>query len=98
MNNICFGTWNIGTLARKSIEVADRIIQRRINIMWENNVIEVKRICNEMLSLKMVFDQEMFSIINAYAPQLELEEHEKVKWWEDLEGLVPGIPPQEKIL
>ena len=46
----------------------------------------------------MVFEQETFSIISAYAPQVGLEEKEKMKFWEDLEGLVQGIPPQQKIV
>ena len=59
---------------------------------WKNNVVEVKKIGDWILSLKMVFEQETFSIINAYAPQIGLEEQEKMKFWEDLKGLVQGIP------
>ena len=55
---------------------------------WKNNVVEVKKIDDLILSLKMMFEQDKFSIISAYAPQIGLEEHEKVKFWEDLEGLV----------
>ena len=43
-------------------------------------MVEVRRINDWILSLKMVFKQETFSIISAYAPQLGLEEHEKIKF------------------
>ena len=55
---------------------------------WKNNVVEVKRIGDRILSLKMVLEQETFNIISAYAPQIGLEEQEKRKFWEDLEGSV----------
>ena len=138
-NKIRLGTWNIGTLTGKAMEVVDTMIRRRINIMclqetkwvgtkakeldtsgfklwytgkvrakngvgiivdktWKNNVVEVKRIGDRILSLKMVLEQETFNIISAYAPQIGLEEQEKRKFWEDLEGLVQGIPTQEKIV
>jgi len=128
-NKIRFGTWNIGTLTGKSLEVVDTMIRRRINVMclqetkwvgakakeldtsgfklwytgkvrskngvgiivdklWKNNVVEVKRIGDRILLLKMVVDKETFSIISAYAPQVGLEDQEKGKFWEDLEGLV----------
>ena len=33
---------------------------------WKNNVVEVKRMGDQFFSLKMLFKQETFSIINAY--------------------------------
>ena len=45
-----------------------------------------------------MIDQETFNIISVYAPQIGLEDWEKMKFWEDLEGLVQGIPLQEKIV
>ena len=44
----------------------------------------------------MAFEQETFSITNAYAPQLGLKEHEKIKIQEDLKGLVQEISLLEK--
>ena len=32
-NRICFGTWNIGTLTGKSMEVVDNMARRKINFM-----------------------------------------------------------------
>lgn len=34
----------------------------------------------------------MFNVISAYAPHDWLTEHFKVKFWEELEGLVQDIP------
>ena len=61
-------------------------------------MIKVKRIGDPILSLKMVFEQETFSIINVYEPQIRLKEQEKIKFQEDLERLVRGIPTQETIV
>jgi len=42
-------------------------------------------------------EQDTFNVISAYAPQVGLEEHLKIKFWEDLEGLIQDIPLGEKI-
>ena len=42
-------------------------------------------------------EQDIFNVISAYAPQVGLEEHLKVKFWEELEGLIQDIPLGEKI-
>ena len=80
LNTLGFKLWYIGEVS---------IIMDK---MWKNNVVEVKRINDWILSFKMVFEWETFSIINVHAPQLGLEEHDKLKFWEELEGLVQGIP------
>jgi len=38
-----------------------------------------------------------FNVIRAYAPRVGFEEHIKVKFWEDLEGLIQDIPLGENI-
>jgi len=42
-------------------------------------------------------EQDTFNVISAYAPQVGLEAHLKVKFWEELEGLIQDIPLGEKI-
>lgn len=42
--------------------------------------------------MKFVVEQDTFIVVNAYAPQVGLAEHHKVKFWEDLEGLLQNIP------
>ena len=59
---------------------------------------EVKRIDDWILSLKMVLEQETFSIISAYASQIGLKEWEKNEVLGRFGGLVQGIPLQENII
>ena len=137
-SRIRFGTWNIGTLTGKSMEVVDTMTRRRINFMclqetkwvgkkareldssgfklwytgevrsrngvgiivdkeWKKDIVDVKRIGDRIIALKCVVEQDTFNVISAYAPQVGLEEHLKVKFWEELEGLIQDIPLGEKI-
>jgi len=137
-NIIRFGTWKIGILTGKSMEVVDIMSRRRINFMclqetkwvgkkakeldssgfklwytgevrsrngvdivvdkeWKKDIVDVKRIGDRIIALKFVVEQDTFNVISAYAPQVGLEEHVKVKFWEKLEGLIQDIPLGEKV-
>ncbi|TQD70292.1 hypothetical protein C1H46_044169 [Malus baccata] len=132
------GTWNIGTLMGKSIEVVEVMVRRRINIMclqetrWvglkakdlENSgfklwysgtnrtrncvsiivdktltqdVVDVKRVGDRIMVIKIVIGQEIINVISAYAPQVGLDTSSKEKFWEDLGDLVQGIAQTEKL-
>jgi len=65
---------------------------------WKKDIVDVKRIGDRIIALKFVVEQDTFNVISAYAPpQVGLEEHLKVKFWEELEGLIQDIPLGEKI-
>ena len=132
------GTWNIGTLTGKSMEVVEVMVRRRINIMclqetkWvgskakdlENSgfklwysgtnrtrngvgiivdktltqdVVDVKRVGDRIMAIKIVIGQELINVISAYAPQVGLDTSSKEKFWEDLGDLVQGIAQTEKL-
>ncbi|KAM1556818.1 hypothetical protein ACFX10_040308 [Malus domestica] len=132
------GTWNIGTLTGKSMEVVEVMERRRINIMclqetkWvgrkakdlENSgfklwysgtnrtrnsvgiivdktltqdVVDVKRVGDRIMAIKIVIGQELINVISAYAPQVGLDTSSKEKFWEDLGDLVQGIAQTEKL-
>ncbi|XP_020233683.1 craniofacial development protein 2-like [Cajanus cajan] len=135
---IRIGTWNVGTLTGKAMEIVDTMIRRRINFMclqetkwigekakelyssgfklwytgkvrarngvgiivdkeWRKDVVEVKRVGDRIIALKLVARKDTTNVISAYAPQIGSEEHHKVQFWEDLEGVIQGIPMGEKI-
>ncbi|KAL5193749.1 LINE-1 retrotransposable element ORF2 protein [Glycine soja] len=135
---IRFGTWNIGTLTGKSIEIVDVMVRRKINFMclqetkwtgekakeldnsgfklwytgkirsrngvgiivdkeWKKDVVDVRRVGDRIIALKLVVGQDTFNVISGYAPQVGLAEHFKVKFWEDLEGVLQDIPQGEKV-
>ncbi|KAL5193398.1 Craniofacial development protein 2 [Glycine soja] len=134
---IRFGTWNIGTLTGKSMEIVDVMVRRKINFMclqetkwtgekakeldnsgfklwytgkirsrngvgiivdkeWKKDVVDVRRVGDRIIVLKLVVGQDTFNVISGYAPQVGLAEHFKVKFWEDLEGVLQDIPQGEK--
>ncbi|XP_059290453.1 uncharacterized protein LOC132043988 [Lycium ferocissimum] len=49
------------------------------------------------MSIKVVVEGLTLNIISAYAPQAGLGEEEKRRFWEDLNEVVGGIPPTEKL-
>ncbi|KAH1196522.1 Glutathione hydrolase 1 [Glycine max] len=137
-SRIRFGTWNIGTLTGKSMEIVDVMVRRKINFMclqetkwtgekakeldnsgfklwytgqirsrngvgiivdkeWKKDVVDVRRVGDRIIALKLVVGQDTFNVISGYAPQVGLAEHFKVKFWEDLEGVLQDIPQGEKV-
>ncbi|XP_050133100.1 uncharacterized protein LOC126609148, partial [Malus sylvestris] len=137
-SRMCLGTWNIGTLTGKSMEVVEVMVRRMINIMclqetkWvglkakdlENSgfklwysstnrmrngvgiivdktltqdVVDVKRVGDRIMAIKIVIGQELINVISAYAPQVGLDTSSKEKFWEDLGDLVQGIAQTEKL-
>ncbi|KAH1193601.1 Craniofacial development protein 2 [Glycine max] len=135
---IRFGTWNIGTLTGKSMEIVDVMVRRKINFMclqetkwtgekakeldnsgfklwytgkirsrngvgiivdkeWKKDVVDVRRVGDRIIVLKLVVGHDTFNVISGYAPQVGLAEHFKVKFWEDLEGVLQDIPQGEKV-
>ncbi|XP_059310158.1 uncharacterized protein LOC132061338 [Lycium ferocissimum] len=49
------------------------------------------------MSIKVVVEGLTLNIISVYAPQAGLGNEEKRRFWEDLDELVGGIPPTEKL-
>lgn len=58
----------------------------------KKDIMDMKRVGDRIVALKLVVKQDTFNVISAYAPQIGLEEHLKVKFWEDLEGLLQDVP------
>jgi exonuclease III len=118
---IRLGTWNIGTLTGKSMELVDVMLRRKINILclqetkwvgeksrliedsgfklWytgkdrrkngvgiivdkslKDEVVEVKRIGDRIIRIKLVVGKEIVNVISAYAPQVGLEDSIKQKF------------------
>ncbi|XP_070029236.1 uncharacterized protein [Nicotiana sylvestris] len=60
-------------------------------------VIKIKRV-NDRLMIKIVVGGYTLNVVSAYAPQVDLDEEVKRHFWEDLDGLVRGIPSTEKLI
>ncbi|KAG5583946.1 hypothetical protein H5410_044380 [Solanum commersonii] len=61
-------------------------------------VVEVRRINDRLMMVKLVIGGCTLSVISAYAPQVGLDEEAKKLFYEDLDEVVRGIPNTEKIV
>ncbi|XP_016540999.2 craniofacial development protein 2-like [Capsicum annuum] len=50
------------------------------------------------MSIKLVFGGFTLNAYSVYAPQVGLSEEEKIRFWEDLDEVVRGMPSSEKIV
>ena len=57
----------------------------------------VKRIEDQIISMKVIVDKDTINTISTYAPQVRAKSHLKDKFWADMEELIQGIPLIEKI-
>ncbi|KAG5596497.1 hypothetical protein H5410_037729 [Solanum commersonii] len=136
-HNLRVGSWNIGSLTGKSIELVKILKKRKINIacvqetrwvgakarvvdgfkLWysggskdrngvgilvdgdlREQVMEVRRINDRLMMVKLVIGGCSLSVISAYAPQVGLDEEAKKLFYEDLDEVVRGIPNTERIV
>jgi len=61
-------------------------------------VAEVRRKSNRIMSIKLVVGSEVLNVVSVYAPQRALSEKIKRLFWEDLDEVVQGIPQNEGLL
>ncbi|XP_047270370.1 craniofacial development protein 2-like [Capsicum annuum] len=59
-------------------------------------VVEVKRVNDRMMSIKLVIGGSSWNIFSMYAPHISLDDEEKKKFWEDLDEMVRSVPSNEK--
>ncbi|KAI9078219.1 hypothetical protein K1719_039833 [Acacia pycnantha] len=64
---------------------------------WRSNVVEVKKIEDIIIYVRMIVGKETINIISTYAPQVGAKAHLKEEFWEDMEELVQGISLVEMI-
>nr|XP_016493530.1 PREDICTED: craniofacial development protein 2-like [Nicotiana tabacum] len=124
------GSWNIGTLRGKSIELAKILQKRKVNIAciqetrWvgskaryadgfkllysgrvkgkngvgilvdrelRESVVEVRRVNDRLMAIKLVVGGSTLNVVSAYAPQAGLDEEAKRHFWEGLDEVVQGV-------
>ena len=61
-------------------------------------VLEVKRVSDRMMYMKLDIDGVMMIVISAYAPQVGCLMEEKDKFWTDLDEVVESIPKEERVM
>ncbi|KAF3705386.1 Craniofacial development protein 2 p97 bucentaur protein [Channa argus] len=61
------------------------------------NVLEVKRLSDRLMSLKLEIEGVMFNVVRGYAPQVGCE-LEKKKFWSELDEVIQRIPRGERVV
>lgn len=67
-----------------------------ISEKWCPSIINVQKISDRLMAVKLVLQGKIWNIISAYAPQTGSDANEKLKFWDDLEALIQNIPMEEK--
>ncbi|KAK3510948.1 hypothetical protein QTP70_027815, partial [Hemibagrus guttatus] len=62
------------------------------------NVLEVKRVSDRMMSLKLEIEGVMLNVVSGYAPQVGCELEEKERFWSELDEVMESIPTGERVV
>ncbi|KAK3517257.1 hypothetical protein QTP70_001616, partial [Hemibagrus guttatus] len=62
------------------------------------NVLEVKRVSDRVMSLKLEIEGVMLNVVSGYAPQVGCELEEKERFWSELDEVMESIPTDERVV
>ncbi|KAK3569859.1 hypothetical protein QTP86_006070 [Hemibagrus guttatus] len=62
------------------------------------NVLEVKRVSDRVMSLKLEIVGVMLNVVSGYAPQVGCELEEKERFWSELDEVMESIPTGERVV
>ena len=62
------------------------------------NVLEVKRMSDRVMCLKLETEGVMFNVVSGYAPQVACELEKKEKFWSEENEVMQSIPRDERVV
>ena len=62
------------------------------------SVLEVKRMSDRLMAMKLEVKGSILNIVSAYAPQINNSMEKKNDFWKDLDGLIENISKEERIV
>ncbi|KAK3507109.1 hypothetical protein QTP70_007817 [Hemibagrus guttatus] len=62
------------------------------------NVLEVKRVSDRVMSLKLEIEGVMLNVVSGYAPQVGCELEKKERFWSELDEVMESIPTGERVV
>ncbi|KAI5093469.1 hypothetical protein C0J45_16607 [Silurus meridionalis] len=65
---------------------------------YSKSVVEVKRVSDRVMIVKVEVEGMMINVISAYAPQVGSEMEEKERFWSELDEEVDGVPRKERLV
>ncbi|AQK49513.1 Retrovirus-related Pol polyprotein LINE-1 [Zea mays] len=86
-----FKLWYMGTAPNKNG------VGVLIDKSLKDGVVDVKRVGDRIILVKLVIGDLVLNVISAYAPQVGLNENSKREFWEGLEDMVSSVPVGEKL-
>ncbi|KAK1361791.1 craniofacial development protein 2-like [Heracleum sosnowskyi] len=66
-----------------------------LNTQMKDNVVEVNRIIDRVMMIKLILNAEVVNIVSAYVPHIGLSDVEKKHFWDCLDDLVRLIPSDQ---
>ncbi|MCJ8733957.1 hypothetical protein PDJAM_G00229740 [Pangasius djambal] len=69
-----------------------------LKVEFGRNVLEVKRVSDRVMSLKLETEGVMLNVVSGYAPQVGCELEEKERFWSELDEVVESIPTGERVV
>ena len=65
---------------------------------WQDKILEIKRISDRIMTMKLVSGNTMLNIISVYAHQVGCSQQEKDQFYENLESEMRRIPLHEELI
>ncbi|KAL7837360.1 hypothetical protein SRHO_G00270710 [Serrasalmus rhombeus] len=62
------------------------------------SVLDVKRVSDRIMSLKLEVDGVILNVVSSYAPQVGCQLEEKEEFWSKMDEVVDGVPREEKLM
>ena len=62
------------------------------------SVLEVKRVSDRLMAMKLEVKRSILNIVSEYAPQVNNSMEEKNDFWKDLDGLIESMSKEERIV
>jgi hypothetical protein len=86
MKDTSFKLWYTGTTSTKNVVgiVLDKSLK--------DGVVDIKRLGDMVILVKLLVGDLVFNVISAYAPQIDLNESVKRQFCEELDALVSSVP------
>ena len=62
------------------------------------SVLEVKKVSDRLMAIKLEVKRSILNTVSAYAPQVNNSMQEKNDFWKDLDGLIESVSKEERIV
>ncbi|XP_019235519.1 PREDICTED: craniofacial development protein 2-like [Nicotiana attenuata] len=84
---------NFGTQEPRRVRIVGILVDRELR----ESVVEVRRVNERLMIIKLVVGQSTLNVISAYAPHAGLDEEVKRRFWEGLDEIMRQVPHAEKL-